>query len=166
MRSSIFIATPFLALVSAARTSTYSYSNPLTSFLTQTNSNGVITGMPSGAAAVTSQPAVATIPAGLPEGETTLYYSASATLQSFAISIGPSTTVYEGGNVGPSASVTVGSSAGVGKPTGKGKGSGNGSGNGGSGSSSSSSASDNAAPTNVKAAAGLLAVGAAAALLL
>lgn len=44
-------------------TSTYTYSNTLTNFLSLTNSDGVITGMPSvagGPAAETSQPALAT----------------------------------------------------------------------------------------------------------
>ncbi|KAI1118291.1 hypothetical protein F5Y14DRAFT_447168 [Nemania sp. NC0429] len=90
--------------VTATTTYTYFYSNPLTSLLTQTNSDGIITGLPSGGLpaftsqpavvtsqpdVVTSQPAVATIPAGLPEGTTTITRGNS----SFVISVGPSTTV-------------------------------------------------------------------------
>lgn len=43
----------------------------MTNFLTQTNSYGVVTGMPTldNGAVATAQPAVATIPAGLPQGE-------------------------------------------------------------------------------------------------
>lgn len=43
--------------------------------------------------AVTSQPAVATIPAGLPEGNTYLLINISRTLTSFEVSVGSSTTV-------------------------------------------------------------------------
>ncbi|KAI0505268.1 hypothetical protein F5B22DRAFT_628439 [Xylaria bambusicola] len=88
--------------VTATTTYTYEYSNPVTTLLTQTNSDGIITGLPSNAetsqpAVVTSQPAVvtsipdvATIPAGLPEGTTTILQGNSS---SFVISVGPSTTV-------------------------------------------------------------------------
>jgi len=43
--------------------------------------------------AVTSQPAVATIPAGLPEGNTYLLINISRSLTSFEVSVGSSTTV-------------------------------------------------------------------------
>ena len=43
--------------------------------------------------AVTSQPAVATIPAGLPVGNTYLLINISRTLTSFEVSVGSSTTV-------------------------------------------------------------------------
>ncbi|KAI1308588.1 hypothetical protein F5Y03DRAFT_92416 [Xylaria venustula] len=90
--------------VTAVTTYTYQYSNPVTTLLTQTNSDGIITGLPSsGPDAVTSQPAVetsqpavvtsipdvATIPAGLPAGTTTIQQGNS----SFVISVGKSTTV-------------------------------------------------------------------------
>ncbi|KAI1193590.1 hypothetical protein F5X97DRAFT_328428 [Nemania serpens] len=90
--------------VTAVTTYTYYYSNPLTSLLTQTNSDGIITGLASDGGpavtsqpdvvtsqpdVVTSQPAVATIPAGLPLGTTTIVQGAS----SFVISVGSSTTV-------------------------------------------------------------------------
>ncbi|RWA09148.1 hypothetical protein EKO27_g5940 [Xylaria grammica] len=87
--------------VTATTTYVYQYSNPATTLLTQTNSDGIITGLPSEAetsqpAVVTSQPAVvtsipgvATIPAGLPAGTTTITQGNS----SFVISVGPSTTV-------------------------------------------------------------------------
>jgi hypothetical protein len=90
--------------VTAVTTYTYEYSNPATTLLTQTNSDGIITAIPGGGGAaetsqpavVTSQPAVvtsipsvATIPAGLPVGTTTITQGNS----SFVISVGPSTTV-------------------------------------------------------------------------
>ena len=90
--------------VTATTTYVYLYSNPVTTLLTQTNSDGIITGLPSSGpdaetsqpAVVTSQPAVvtsipdvATIPAGLPAGTTTITQGNS----SFVISVGPSTTV-------------------------------------------------------------------------
>ncbi|KAI0974217.1 hypothetical protein F4678DRAFT_403007 [Xylaria arbuscula] len=90
--------------VTAVTTYTYLYSNPVTTLLTQTNSDGIITGLPSsGPDAETSQPAVetsqpavvtsipdvATIPAGLPAGTTTITQGNS----SFVISVGKSTTV-------------------------------------------------------------------------
>lgn len=117
MRSSILFAAPFVAAayaqsdavnttvvdVSSGSTtveSTVSYSNGLTSFLTQTNSNGVITGMPAVETAqsalppaVTAQPSVATIPAGLPEGVTHIAINISRSLTSFEVSVGSSTTV-------------------------------------------------------------------------
>ena len=111
-------------------------------------------------AVVTSQPAVATIPAGLPKGLTTITYNASSTVESFVASVGASTTLVSG--LGPSASVTEGSSVGVSEPTGKGGN--NGGGNNGGNSGSSSTSSDNAAPT-MKAAAGMIALGAFAAAL-
>ncbi|KAI1123855.1 hypothetical protein F5Y10DRAFT_43445 [Nemania abortiva] len=129
MRSFAFLAAPLLAGVALAQddsqhtttltigftnsvgsaittvtTYTYQYSNPATTLLTQTNSDGVITGLPSGGTAaetsqpavetsqpavVTSMPPVATIPAGLPTGTTTIAQGNS----SFVISVGPSTTV-------------------------------------------------------------------------
>lgn len=118
MRSSIIFAAPFVAAayaqssdavnttvvdVSSGSTtvqSTVSYSNGLTSYLTMTNSNGVITGMPAVEtaqsdlpAAVTAQPSVATIPAGLPEGVTHIAINISRSLTSFEVSVGSSTTV-------------------------------------------------------------------------
>ncbi|KAI1157127.1 hypothetical protein F4825DRAFT_400782 [Nemania diffusa] len=129
MRSFAFLAAPLLASVALAQddsqhtttltigytnsvgsaittvtTYTYQYSNPVTSLLTQTNSDGIITGLPSSLpsaatsqpsvvtsqpAVVTSIPAVATIPAGLPVGTTAIIQGNS----SFVISVGPSTTV-------------------------------------------------------------------------
>ena len=176
MRSSIFVAAPLVAAAYAASTVgtttvdylsggktvksvyTYTYSNPATAFLTETNSAGVITGMPSGAAVMTSQPAVATIPAGLPKGETVITYNGTKGLESFSISVGASTTIVLGGQ-GVSASQSIGPSGGVANPKG-----GNGGGNGGA---SSSTTSGNAAPTGMKAAsAGILGVGALVAALL
>jgi hypothetical protein len=84
-------------------TTTIPYTNAFTSYLTQTNSLGVVTGMPSVATAqsalppaVTSQPEVATIPAGLPEGVTHIMQNISRSLTSFEVSVGSSTTVVIG----------------------------------------------------------------------
>ncbi|KAK5624400.1 hypothetical protein RRF57_000116 [Xylaria bambusicola] len=102
----------------ATTTYIYEYSNPVTTLLTQTNSDGIITGLPSNAetsqpAVVTSQPAVvtsipdvATIPAGLPEGTTTIFQGNSS---SFVISVGPSTTVVLTSTTSNKASSTGGS---------------------------------------------------------
>lgn len=75
------------ALVSAQDTNVTSsvpYSNPATTLLTQTDSNGVITGQPaqptiitSQPAGVTTQPSVALVPAGF-QGTTTLIYGNSS----------------------------------------------------------------------------------------
>ena len=80
--------------------STIPYTNAFTSYLTQTNSLGVVTGMPAVETAqsalppaVTSQPEVATIPAGLPEGVTHIMQNISRSLTSFEVSVGSSTTV-------------------------------------------------------------------------
>lgn len=92
---------------------TVPYTNGFTSYLTQTNSLGVVTGMPEVATAqsdlppaVTSQPAVATIPAGLPEGNTYLLINISRSLTSFEVSVGSSTTVVV--NAPESASIVTG----------------------------------------------------------
>lgn len=166
--------------------STYSYDNPETSFLTQTNSVGVVTGMPSNAAAtasngqpavVTSQPEVATIPAGLPSGTTWITMNISSSLTSFEVSVGSSTTAVIGG-AATGAQVTTGASAGVATGSvaaGSGSasaasGSGSGSAAGGSASSTasaSSSSSSSAAVGNVKiASAGVIGLGAFIAALL
>jgi hypothetical protein len=90
-----------------SQSTTAPYTNAFTSYLTQTNSLGVITGMPAVATAqsalpsavttqpeaVTSQPEVATIPAGLPEGVTHIMQNISRSLTSFEVSVGSSTTV-------------------------------------------------------------------------
>ncbi|KJY01998.1 hypothetical protein TI39_contig265g00022 [Zymoseptoria brevis] len=110
------------------------YSNPNTQYLTQTNSNGVITGMPSAAVAVTSQPILATIPAGLPQGVTTYpLVVGNNSVTYFTISVGSSTTVVLGGL--PSGVTSV---AGAGSTGSSGSGSGSGSGSSGGRSSSSS----------------------------
>jgi hypothetical protein len=78
MKTLAFFAALLVATVSAQSTSTTEipYSNPATSFLTQTDSNGVITGQPS---LVTSQPVPSTeqlepasIYAGLSQGLNTV----------------------------------------------------------------------------------------------
>jgi hypothetical protein len=94
----------------SSQSTTAPYTNAFTSYLTQTNSLGVITGMPAVATAqsalppavttqpeaVTSQPEVATIPAGLPEGVTHIMQNISRSLTSFEVSVGSSTTVVIG----------------------------------------------------------------------
>lgn len=112
--------------------STYTFSNPVTGLLTQTNSNGQITGtlvvasntgiadttqpavVTTQPLAVTSQPPVATIPAGLASGDHTLYQNISSTLGSFIVSVGHNTTAVVGGGAYPSdVSLTTGSSGAV-----------------------------------------------------
>jgi len=67
MRASIFISAPIFAIAalaqsdsSAISSSSYSYDNPFTSYLTQTNSLGVITGQPAPATSIPTQPGVVT----------------------------------------------------------------------------------------------------------
>ena len=115
MRSSIFFVAPFVAAAYAqssdanttavveSTSTTAPYTNGFTSYLTQTNSLGVVTGMPAVDTAqsalppaVTSQPEVATIPAGLPEGVTHIMQNISRSLTSFEVSVGSSTTVVIG----------------------------------------------------------------------
>lgn len=96
---------------------TYDYSNPATAYLTQTNSDGIVTGMPSNSVdtaiptqpkAATSQPPVATIPAGLGTGAHTLTIAASSGLTSFTISVGSSTTAVVGSPSGITGVTTAG----------------------------------------------------------
>ncbi|KAK4908586.1 hypothetical protein LTR49_022544 [Elasticomyces elasticus] len=202
MRSSIMIA-PFVAAayaqssselvqtgVVSANTTTYTttwtYSNGFTSYLTETNSLGVVTGMPSAATAatslpgaittqpsvITSQPAVATIPAGLPVGVTSIAQNASGSLSYFSVSVGSSTTVVM---LPSTASVVTAASGSSGSGSGaSGSGSAGASGasaTGGSatssGAASSSSAASAASANNVQyASAGLLGLGALFAALL
>nr|POE50154.1 hypothetical protein CFP56_71617 [Quercus suber] len=101
--------------------SAYSYLNDETTFLTQTNSLGVVTGMPSVItsqpslpAGVSTQPEVATIPAGLAAGVNTLVVAtANASANTFLVSVGASTTIVVGGAVDTDASVVAGPSAGM-----------------------------------------------------
>jgi hypothetical protein len=100
MPSNIRIQVVDISTSGTTTQTTVPYTNGFTSYLTQTNSLGVVTGMPSVETAqsalppaVTSQPAVATIPAGLPEGNTYLLINISRTLTSFEVSVGSSTTV-------------------------------------------------------------------------
>ena len=150
-----------------------------------TNSNGVITGMPGQStvdtglpAAFTSQPAVATIPAGEPTGYHTLTLNISAQLTSFTISVGKSTTAVLGG---ADVSTVEGSSVGA-SQTGGGQGprphrTGGAGGSRGTGtaggqqassaSASASASSSGAAQSNMKvASAGMLGLGALFAALL
>ncbi|KAI1159719.1 hypothetical protein F5B18DRAFT_664371 [Nemania serpens] len=157
--------------VTTVTTYTYLYSNPLTSLLTQTNSDGIITGLASDGGpaetsqpavvtsqpdVVTSQPAVATIPAGLPIGVTTIVQGAS----SFVVSVGSSTTV-----VLTSTSTTSehASNTGGSTPT---DGSNPSSSSGASGSSSSPTETPGAAAGVVPASFGLVSLGALIAALL
>lgn len=132
---------------------TYDYSNPATAYLTQTNSDGVVTGMPSQSVdtaiptqpkAATSQPPVATIPAGLGTGAHTLTIAASSGLTSFTISVGSSTTAV----VGSPSGITGVTTSGGPKPTGS-SGSDSGSDSSSNGSDSSKTGSDGkAAPSS------------------
>merc|ERR1711967_89566 len=129
MRSSIMIVAPFVAAAYAqssapangtegAMTSSSSYSNDATQYLTQTDSRGVITGQPAAAtsqpslpAGVTTQPQVATVPAALPTGIQTIAYGNES---SFLVSVGSSTTSIIGGDgVQTDASVVEGTTGGV-----------------------------------------------------
>ncbi|KAK3725249.1 hypothetical protein LTR37_000760 [Vermiconidia calcicola] len=209
----VLLAAPLLAAVYAQDNSTESetvvplssgsttisttveYSNPATLYLTQTNSLGVVTGMPGAStvitnpAVVTSQPAVVTtqpavdlVPAGI-TGTTVVSYNGTAGFTSFTAIAGESTTRILGGNtiatVATSGSTTArgnGPRPTAGRPTGgSGSNSNSGSdasssgGSGGSAASSSASASesDSAAASNMKAAsAGVLGLGAFIAALL
>lgn len=144
MQYSIILAAAFAAAVSAqdasasastTSTSTPPYSNPNTQYLTQTNSVGVVTGMPSvvtsqpaGGVAITTQPAVvttqpilATIPAGLstglntiPYGNTTVTVSMSGSITSI---ISASKTTATSGS-GAAASGSGASASGSGTATG------------------------------------------------
>ncbi|KAL9046155.1 MAG: hypothetical protein Q9214_000940 [Letrouitia sp. 1 TL-2023] len=64
MRSSIVLTLPLAALAFAQSSDSAAYTNPFTSYLSQTNANGVVTGQPvpatSQVGAVTSQPEVVT----------------------------------------------------------------------------------------------------------
>jgi hypothetical protein len=138
-------------------TSTFRYSNPATKYLTETNSEGVVTGMPENTATngmdtavVTAQPPVATIPAGI-SGTTVIYYNASTGLTSFTVD-GQSTTtniIGEAGGVSTTAGPFSSSAAG-GSPTG---GSGNnGGGNGGNGNGNGNGGNGGGSPTGAAAA--------------
>ncbi|KAK7982085.1 hypothetical protein PG984_009201 [Apiospora sp. TS-2023a] len=133
---------------------TYDYSNPATAYLTQTNSDGIVTGMPSNTVgtaiptqpkAETSQPPVATIPAGLGTGAHTLTIPASGSsgLNTFTISVGSSTTQV----VGAAPGITGVTTSGGAKPTGS-SGSGSGSGSNGGDSSSQTGSDGKAAPSS------------------
>ncbi|KAI1343152.1 hypothetical protein F5Y15DRAFT_372256 [Xylariaceae sp. FL0016] len=133
--------------ITTVTTYTYEYSNPATTLLTQTNSDGVITGAPSGViaslvtsqpAVVTSQPEVATIPAGLPEGMTTITMAAASGTgyTSFTVSVGSSTTEV----VGDVATATSSGSSSTGTGSSSGSDSDSDSSSSGSGSDSSASA--------------------------
>merc|ERR1711967_149714 len=133
MRSSVMIVAPFVAVAYAqssapangtegAMTSSYSYSNDATQYLTQTDSRGVITGQPAAAtsqpslpAGASTQPQVATVPAALPTGINTIAYGNES---SFLVSVGSSTTSIIGGNgVQTDASVVEGTTGGVASAT-------------------------------------------------
>merc|ERR1712014_145886 len=135
MHSSIMIVAPFVAAAYAqssapangtegamTSSSSYSYSNDATQYLTQTDSRGVITGQPAAAtsqpslpAGVSTQPQVATVPAALPTGINTIQYGNES---SFLVSVGSSTTSIIGGNgVQTDASVVEGTTGGVASAT-------------------------------------------------
>merc|ERR1711967_19047 len=133
MRSSVMIVAPFVAVAYAqssapangtegAMTSSYSYSNDATQYLTQTDSRGIITGQPAAAtsqpslpAGASTQPQVATVPAALPTGINTIAYGNES---SFLVSVGSSTTSVIGGNgVQTDASVVEGTTGGLASAT-------------------------------------------------
>merc|ERR1711939_559039 len=133
MRSSVMIVAPFVAAAYAqssapangtegAMTSSSSYSNDATQYLTQTDSRGVITGQPAAAtsqpslpAGASTQPQVATVPAALPTGINTIAYGNES---SFLVSVGSSTTSVIGGNgVQTDASVVEGTTGGLASAT-------------------------------------------------
>lgn len=160
-------------------TSTYYYSNPATKFLTKTNSDGVVTGMPSNPAAtgtalvttqpavVTAQPSVATIPAGL-SGTYTLTYNGTAGLTSFTVIAQSTKTSILGGAAGISTvagSSSAGSNGHSPKTTGRG-GNGNGSGASASSSAASTSSTGAASPNMHLASGGLVGLAAFVAALL
>ena len=136
--------------------STYTYSNTLTNFLSLTNSDGVVTGMPTlsnpGTPVVaTSQPAVetnvgaaASIPAGLPTGLNTIAYGGSNTSTNFfTVSVGPSTTVVLSSTTSSASRTGANGGSGSGSETGaSGSGGNNPSATGSAGASESSSAAD------------------------
>ena len=89
---------------STTYTTTYTYSNPATKYLTETNSQGVVTGRPGSQVAsgqpqpVTSQPAAALVPAGLSSGFHTITYNATNGITSFTIDVlGTTSTSVLGG---------------------------------------------------------------------
>merc|ERR1712072_662186 len=135
MHSSIMIVAPFVAAAYAqssapangtegamTSSSSYSYSNDATQYLTQTDSRGVITGQPAAAtsqpsppAGASTQPQVATVPAALPTGINTIAYGNES---SFLVSVGSSTTSVIGGNgVQTDASVVEGTTGGLASAT-------------------------------------------------
>jgi uncharacterized membrane protein YgcG len=152
MRASTIISAVAFAALSVAESSVTSipYSNPATSYLTQTDSNGVITGQPSVATSmpgavttqpgvVTSQPDAASIPA-LSSGMNTVV-------------MGNRTQTY---NVVNNSTVLVTPTPTAATTTG-GSGSGSGSGSSGSKTGSGSSSTSSGAADNIKLASGALA---------
>ncbi|KAK3716412.1 hypothetical protein LTR37_006562 [Vermiconidia calcicola] len=139
---------------------TVEYSNPATLYLTQTNSLGVVTGMPGAStvitnpAVVTSQPAVVTtqpavdlVPAGI-TGTTIVSYNGTAGFTSFTAVAGESTTRILGG---ANTIATVASGSASGSTTARGNGprptGGRPTGGSGSNSNSDSDASSSGAPS-------------------
>ncbi|KAK5717830.1 hypothetical protein LTR15_008671 [Elasticomyces elasticus] len=186
--SSELVQTGVVSANTTTYTTTWTYSNGFTSYLTETNSLGVVTGMPSAATAatslpgaittqpsvITSQPAVATIPAGLPVGVTSIAQNASGSLSYFSVSVGSSTTVVMLPSTASVVTAASGSSGSGSGASGSGSGSAGASGasaTGGSatssGAASSSSSSSAASANNIQyASAGLLGLGALFAALL
>lgn len=112
MRASIFISAPIFAIAALAQsdssatpsaTSTVSNDNPFTSYLTQTNSLGVITGQPAVVttqpdvvttqpAVVTTQPLPATLPALASGFNTILVGNSLNQTSTIVVSVGNATT--------------------------------------------------------------------------
>lgn len=113
---------------------------------------------------VTSQPAVATIPAGLPSGTTVITYNGTSGVTSFTVSVGKSTTTVLGGNHAGTTSGSVFIPAGQ---TNKHHATGTGSGSSGTQTGSAAASSSSGAAGNVKvASAGIFGLGAIFAALL
>jgi hypothetical protein len=146
MRLLALLPLALAALISAQDTNSTTsipYSNAATSFLTETDSNGVVTGQPTLPAAVTSQPSAAIVPAGFTSGVTTV----TAGNSTYTVSVGNGVTSLVRSTPTPTTQVTA-----------AGSGSGSGSGASASGSSASASSSSGAAAAgHIKAGVGALA---------
>jgi len=133
--------------ISAAASAATSVSeDPLNSYLTMTNSNGVITGIPTQPAVVTSQPSVVTsqpLPASIYAGLTTGLNTVIVGNQTVSVSIGSGITSIVKSTPKPTAASSTGGSGASGSGT-------------ASGSAAGASSSGSAA-THFKAGAGALA---------
>jgi hypothetical protein len=162
MYTSTLLSVAFAAVAAAQSTlvTSVSYDNPLTAYLTQTDSNGVITGMPTQPAVVTSiptQPAVVTSQPGVVTSQplvASIY--AGLTTGTNTVLVGNQTqTVFFSGDITSVIKATPTPTAA------KSSGGSSGSGTSASGSAASASSSGSSASGHIKAGAGAL-VGAGA----